>query len=433
MNYFRKNKFQLSYISIILLVFLSFSCSETEIKKTLNESLLNTNHLESLYKKIKIDENTSIGTIWIYCNAPDYQVITDDGEGFTCVDDVARALVFYCRQYKSNASTENLEKVISLTNFIKYMSAKNGYFYNFMFPDESINTTHKNSVANANFWSWRALWALSELQLLNNPELSELKAKTKPLIDNLIINIELLFSTESEIIVFEGIELPRVLKTYGSDQLSLIMIGLTNYYQITKSENIKNLLLKLGNYVKAAQFGNKKTFPHYAFLSWKNHWHAWGNSQAYSLLYAGRILENNELIEAGLNEVDYFYPFVMNENFINSFKVIKENNLLIRQDYQKFSQIAYGIRPMVFASLEAYKITNEDVYATRAADLAKWFFGNNPTNKKMYNHNTGIAYDGINSENSINLNSGAESTIEVLLSIQAIETNEIAKQIIQNF
>jgi hypothetical protein len=44
----------------------------------------------------------------------------------------------------------------------------------------------------------------------------------------------------------------------------------------------------------------------------------------------------------------------------------------------------------------------------------------------MYNPHNGIFYDGIENENLINKNSGAESTIEGLLSLLRISLNPIA-------
>ncbi len=433
MNYYKKNRqlfSKINYLNLILVLFFVSSCSAPE--KQTSDTLINTNHLDHLYKEININNHT-LGTIWIYSNQPDYEWVTDEDEGFTCVDDVARALVFYCREYKINPDSENLKKIKTLTNFIIHMKAENGYFFNFIFPDNSINTTHKNSLAEPNFWSWRALWALTELHLIDNTELLELKTETEPLINNLLNNIENDFASISDTAIYDGIELPAIVSVHGADRIGLIMIGLTNYYRLNKSESIKNLLIKLGNYLLLSQLGDENTFPYYAFLSWKNHWHAWGNSQAYALLHTGRTIENSEFIEAGLNEVKYFYPYIIKENYMSSFRLVKENDSLTMHDYQKFSQIAYGIRPMVFASIEAFNITKDEVYAVRAADLAKWFFGKNPASHKMYNPATGITFDGINSDSIVNYNSGAESTIEALLSIQAIETNATAKQIIQNF
>ena len=412
---------------LILLLFLS-SC----YKKNVNDNtLINTTHLEQLYQEININ-NKHLGIIWIYSNAPDYQVVTDDDEGFTCVDDVSRALIFYCRQYKIKPETKYLEKIKLLTNFIIYMKTDNGYFYNFMFPNNEINITHQNSKPSPNFWSWRAFWALSELNLLESSKLDDLKTQTIPIMEKLIEKINQEFSKPSKTIIIDGINIPEYAISPGADQISVIIVALTNYYQINKSAMVKNLILNLSQVLTNDQFGNKDTFPYYAFLSWKNIWHAWGNMQAYSLLYSGRILQNDTLINAGLNEVKYFYPYCIKKGFIHQFKLVNNNNSLMMDDYSRFPQISYCITPMIYASLEAYAITKDNNFAKEAGDLATWFFGNNPANQIIYNTNSGIAFDGIDSTNKINYNSGAESTIEALLSMQAIESNNIAKQIVKN-
>jgi hypothetical protein len=81
---------------------------------------------------------------------------------------------------------------------------------------------------------------------------------------------------------------------------------------------------------------------------------------------------------------------------------------------------------MVFALLEAYKITSDSSYAIKAGLAAKWFTGRNPAGVSMYNAHTGIIYDGIENEKIINKNSGAESTIEGLLSLLRVSLNPIA-------
>lgn len=421
----------LNFKYILLFLIILSSCSKNNVPSS-NDSLLNTSHLENLYQEIEIN-NTHLGTIWIYCDAPDYQLVADDDEGFTCVDDVARTLVFYCRQYKDSPDQEILNKIKSFTRFLLYMKANNGYFYNFMFPDEAINTTHTNSLPIPNFWSWRAFWAFSELNLLDSPELDSLKTQTIPIIEDLINKIDQIFISNYNTIIIDGIEIPSWVADQGADQIALIMTSLTNYYQVNKSSVVYNLLLRLGNSLIAAQYGDKDKFPHYAFLSWKNIWHAWGNTQAYALLYTGRIIQNNQFINAGLNEVDHFYPYCLERGFICDFKIIYKNDSITGSDLHSFPQIAYGITPMIFASLEAYIITGDESYATLAGDIATWFFGNNSASQLMYDHVTGKGFDGIDSASKINYNSGAESTIEALLSIQAIESNYIAKGIVKNY
>jgi hypothetical protein len=397
------------------------------------QPLVNPAHLAHLYEEIPLGDTTTLGAIWIYCEAPDYRLVDDDDEGFTCVDDVARALVFYCRDYALQPSPEVLKKVQTLSEFLLYMRAESGYFYNFMLPDRQINTTHINSAEGPNWWSWRALWALSELNLLEAPELKALQNRSRTAVEVLIENIKTLCPYPAETATFDGVTVPRCLADQGADQAGVIMIGLANTYRLNPSESVKQQLLFWGNLLLQTQYGNAGSPPYYAFLSWQNYWHAWGNSQAYALLYAGRILEHQPFIEAGLNEVRHFYPYCMAQGFIHEFKVVKTGDSIALTDVKPFSQIAYDIRPMVFASLEAFAVTGDEQYARTAGQLASWFFGNNPAKQHMYDPATGRTFDGIGSPATVNLNSGAESTIEALLTLQAIESVREAEKVLEQF
>lgn len=413
------------YPILLVLLLTSVECSKNSAKTS--NSIINTEHLEYLYQEIEID-NTKLGTIWIYSDAPDYQLVTDNDEGYTCVDDVSRALVFYCRQYKIYPVEENLEKIKALSEFVMYMRANNGYYYNFMFPDKQINSTHQNSKPTANFWSWRAYWSLSEFCLIQSTELVELQEDAKSQLYTLTQKIDLLFQSPYELIEIEGLIIPKWMEDYGADQISVILLGLTNYYKINPDENIKSLINRLGESIISVQYGSTDEFPHGAFLSWKNVWHAWGNSQAYALLKAGNELNIENFITHSLKEVDDFYPYCEEQGFFHEFYVKIENDSLQTYGLRKFPQIAYSISPMVLASIEAYHITKLEKYAVQAGKLGSWFFGKNAANKVMYDTSTGIVFDGIDAESKVNYNSGAESTIEALLSIQAIETSSIAVQ-----
>lgn len=415
----------LKYYSLFLAFVLTFTACSNNDARDNESSIINTKHLEHLYQEIEID-NLTLGTIWIYSNAPDYILLTDDDEGFTCVDDVARALVFYIRQYKIHPEQEYLKKIMSLSRFVMYMRADNGYYYNFIFPNKQINTTHKNSKPIASFWSWRAYWALSELVLINSDELEELQEEANSHLYLLTKKIDLLFQNPNELIEIEGLTMSKWMEDYGSDQISVMILGLTNYYKTNPNENIKILIQRLGESIISIQYGNEDEFPYGAFMSWKNIWHAWGNRQAYALLKAGNELGIEAFISAGLKEVDNFHSFNKEKGFLNEFYIKMVNDSLQTYNLKKFPQIAYGISPMILASIEAYHITKSEKYAIQAGDLGLWFFGNNPANQTMYNMVTGRCFDGINSETSINYNSGAESTIEALLSLQAIETSSIA-------
>jgi mannose/cellobiose epimerase-like protein (N-acyl-D-glucosamine 2-epimerase family) len=84
---------------------------------------------------------------------------------------------------------------------------------------------------------------------------------------------------------------------------------------------------------------------------------------------------------------------------------------------------------MIYACLKAYETTGDTSYADKAIEIAEWFFGNNPAGQQMYFPENGKCFDGINNENELNKNSGAESTIEALLALLEIENNPVAKQI----
>ena len=94
-------------------------------------------------------------------------------------------------------------------------------------------------------------------------------------------------------------------------------------------------------------------------------------------------------------------------------------------DTMQFAQIAYGIRPMISATLEAYDITGDKKFAGLAQEITSWFFGKNLLREKMYDKETGRCYDGLVSANKINKNAGAESTIEALLALQLMEKHNL--------
>lgn len=395
------------------------SCAQPE------RSLVNAAHLGHLYEEVVVGNDT-LGTIWIYCEAPDYHHVGDEDEGFTCVDDVARALVFYCREYKRHPSVEILEKMRSLTAFVLYMQAENGYFYNFMLPGNEINATHQNSVAIPGWWTWRAMWALSELNLVEESQLADLQTRSRQLIDSLVVKMENLCPNPADTLVFDGIPVPACFtETLGADQAGVILIALANHYQIAPSPMLKDMMLDIGNLVLRMQLGDADSWPYSAFLSWRNYWHAWGNLQAYGLLFAGKTIQYQPFIDAGLKEVRHFYPYFLEKGHFAGFKAVQEADSLNMQEFNQFPQIAYNVRPMVFASLEAFSITGDTSYLQTARRLSDWLSGANPAGERIYDPSTGRTFDGIISPDQINRNSGAESTIEALLTIQAIQAHGI--------
>ena len=110
------------------------------------------------------------------------------------------------------------------------MQAENGFFYNFIWEDNSINKTFKTSVAEPNWWSWRALWALMEYSkqfenLLDNDRTIRVKQSIEKIIESDQSNIP----KEKRNNLIDGIEFPDWLPLqFASDQAAL----LTSFYLI---------------------------------------------------------------------------------------------------------------------------------------------------------------------------------------------------------
>jgi hypothetical protein len=163
------------------------------------------------------------------------------------------------------------------------------------------------------------------------------------------------------------------------------------------------------------------SFPYGAFLSYQNTWHAYGNVQAYALMQAGNFLNAPQYNKAAFAEVDNFYPWLLKNGFLSAFSIADSSGVIQILSDTAYSQIAYGIEPMVFAAAEAYQETGQPGYADMAGHLAAWFLGANVAATDMYSISTGVCFDGLSSPTSVNQNSGAESTIEALLTLQKVE------------
>jgi hypothetical protein len=262
--------------------------------------------------------------------------------------------------------------------------------------------------------------------LLITPE-NDRSTRVKKSISQIIENIKKNIPKEKNEVTIEGIKLPDWLPfQFAADQAALLTIVLSNYYKVSGDNEILEYLNSLVKGITMMQINDLKCEYNGAFLSWQNEWHGWGNSQAYALLKAYQVLKNEKLKTAALFEINNFYQRLFEIEFLSSFSVRKTDCNFEIINSNKFSQIAYVIRPMVYALLEAYKITSDTSYAIQAGQIANWFTGKNPAGEVMYNPHSGIIYDGIENENLINKNSGAESTIEGLLTLLKISQNRIA-------
>ncbi|MDO9576038.1 MAG: hypothetical protein Q7J55_05880 [bacterium] len=359
--------------------------------------------------------------IHIYSEYPDYGWVDASDEGISCVDDVSRSAIVYLRHYEVYGDSVSLEKARRGLNFVMYMEQEDGEFYNFILRDYSINTEGRTSKKSFNWWAVRGLRALCcgyrVFSEIDSAYASELKK-----------HIELTFGRIREFLkyygkyeFFDGVKVPKWL-VHGGDATPEVILALLDYYSVKADREVKEIIKKLAEGLVQFQVKDSSN-PFYGMhFSWRNCWHAWGNAQTEALAKAGRMFDNTSWIESAKLEADNFYPFLISKNFLNSIELHLEESPSIRA----FPQISYGIRPMVSGLIQLYITTGDERYAKLAGLTASWLRGNNPAHSNMYDSKTGRVYDGIDNENKINKNSGAESTIEALMTLMDISDSPIS-------
>ena len=127
-------------LSVTFLLF-TFCQSGIEEGTIIKDSIVNSSHLDDLYEEINVSGKT-LGIVHIYSEYPNYNWVGDDDEGIACVDDAARAAIFYIKNFQNQDDSESLKKAEELLEFLLYMQSDNGLFYNFIFEDYSIKKTH---------------------------------------------------------------------------------------------------------------------------------------------------------------------------------------------------------------------------------------------------------------------------------------------------
>ncbi len=375
-------------------------------------------HLEHLTERI-LFMGDSVDIVHVYANYPDYRWVSamESGpEGIACVDDAARAAVVYLRHYELTHTGKSLARVEGLLEFILKMQHPDGLFYNFIFADHSINRTGSTSIKSFGWWTGRAIWSMSlgyRLMREERPALAHRLAdaieRALPHLDSLLVR----FGKEEQ----EGVyRIPQWL-LYGSaaDATTELLLGLIEYYRACPGEKLATAIRKLAAGMVIMQDGDSVVFPYGLHRSWRTMWHMWGNGQTQALASAGPLLEDHTMIRSAEREARWFYSRLLIDGFV------KEMNVTLPEERREFEQIAYGVRPMAVGLIRLYEATRNEDYLAMAGLAASWLTGNNVLQRAMYDPHTGRCYDGITDSTTVNMNSGAESTIEALYTMLEVE------------
>ena len=281
-----------------------------------------------------------------------------------------------------------------------------------------INKTHKNSIPGLNWWTARAAWALGYAYKVFT-KLNKVEAELyKSAVEKVYGHIDTNLLKFGKIGITNGIKHPEwLLSGSASDATSAMLLGLIEIYKIDKEKSLKDRIAKFVEGIQQMQVIEKKNEFYGAFLSWKNYWHSWGNCQSYALLSAYEILEENSILNQVKIECDNYYSTLLTDGFVTKWRIsMNSRNEYEISERAEYPQIAYDFRPVISALCKLGDITGNKSYYQMGVNFYTWFLGSNAPEKTMYDPGNGRCFDGINDENSVNLNSGAESTIEALLS-----------------
>ncbi len=416
--------YSLSHLYAVLVVWILAGCGG----EVPDRSYVNFSHLEHLTERIEF-LGDSVDIVHIYANYPDYEWVpaAESGpEGITCVDDVARAAVVYLRHYELTGNEESLHRARPLLRFIIKMQLDDGRFYNFIFRDHAINTDGTTSYPSFGWWAVRGVWAAAYAYRIFRETDPPLAAECRQVVEGAFGQIDSVLESYGRYAQVGTARVPAWLiyqfDTYGAALTSELMLGLIEYYKAVPDERVAGYLRKFGEAFIGMQAGDIRAFPYGVFPSTPDLWHAWANGQTQALASAGGLIGEESFIAAGEREVKGLIARIAITGMIREFHI--DDPASVRE----YSQIAYNLRPMIVGALRLFDATGNVEYQRLAGILTGWFFGDNVLKVSMYDPSTGRCFDGINDPETVNMNSGAESTIEALYAILEAEQYPEAKK-----
>ena len=223
--------------------------------------LVNLNHLDWLSVEVPLDGESALLT-HIYCEAPDYSWFDAAGEGIVALDDVARAALVYLDFWETTGQPRALARARAALNFVLYMRAGHGTFYNFVFDySGGLNRTGITSIDSLDWWTCRAFWALARgyavFQALD-------PAFAARLHDAYQATETLLAERIGEVGRFtrkHGFAAPAWLPSDSAALAALAALSLAEFQEAAPNERTATLLTALADGLAAYQLGGPGVFP----------------------------------------------------------------------------------------------------------------------------------------------------------------------------
>lgn len=391
------------------------------------------------------DEEPDFGVLWTYADARDggtfervgggpYDEDSDTwGQGAFNTDDLTRAAVVYLRHWRLTGEDDSRSRAYELLRGVTYMQTTTGEDAGnvvlWMQPDGSLNESPEPvelpdpSDSDESYWLARTVWALGEGY---EAFADEDPAFAGFLEDRLELALSALerasLSRYGRYDVADGVRVPAWLIVDGADATAEAVLGLAAYVRTAPSDTVtaRRAMIATERYaegIAAMSAGEAGNWPFGSIVQWthsRSLWHAWSSQMPAALAQAADVLDLSDptILNAALTDAAVFTPYLLTSTGpINGWQPSPTD----------LTQIAYGVDSRVQSLLTLADVAGRPGLASLAGMTAAWYFGANRAGEAMYNPDTGITFDGLQADGTINRNSGAESAIHGLLSMIALD------------
>lgn len=388
-----------------------------------------------------IAKRPALGTLWTYADHRDggtfarvgggrYDPVTNTyGQGAFNADDMARAAVVYVRDWKQTGSAHSRDAAFQMLRGLTYLqttSGRNaGNVVLWMQPDGTLNPSAEPkelpdpSDSDASYWLARSVWALGEGYAAFRKVDPAFAGFLRQRMDLAVSAIDRqVLSKDHQFLQVDGRRTPAWLIAQGADASAEAVLGLAAYVRAGGSGAARHTLARLSDAIAQLSGGNARAWPFDGVLPWalsRSDWHAWSSQMPAALAKASDVLGDRSLARKAALDSFTFDPWMLTSGGTDN------GRLPSRIDA---NQIAYGADSRV-QSL----IATGGAGKRLAGVVATWFFGANASKAPTYDPVTGVTFDGVAPDGTVNRNSGAESTIHGLLTMLALDAHPRIRRI----
>lgn len=351
------------------------------------------------------------------------------GQGAYNADDISRAAVVYLRHWELTGEASSRDSAYELLRALAYLQTTEGpnagNVVLWMQPDGTLNPSPEPvelpdpSDSGPSYWLARTIWAFGEGYAAfagADPAFAAFLDERLTLAVDAVTRQELVdYGVWTQA---DGMRVPAWLIVDGADASAEAVLGLAARVESGGAgAQVQDALSKLAEGIAAMGADDQQSWPYGAVLPWalsRSMWHAWGSQMPAALAVASETLSAPSLLAPAVRDAASFTTTLLTAG--------GPDNGWFPTPADRV-QIAYGADSRVQSLLAVADATGSTGFDQLAAVQAAWFFGANRAGVDMYIPATGVTYDGLQPDGSVNRNSGAESTIHGLLTMIALDAH----------